>query len=310
VRHWDRVANFSEWIDPFLANFDGISRWRQYRFYPFEGNVAVQVRGDTSSKLEWVGIKDNTLSTLIFDSLPPLDMSATTVPAAQRRPHLKDGMTAAMRTSCIKLMRQRSAHRSDIETHVQDVLQMITLLEQPLHIPLNFHWPGSDLLSSDGVAVEGKLDDNVEVNPVDSEDEKETEFQIGDLVLMKSNRDDETRSCEKSPLRKMQRFWLAEVIDTRGVGVYVGHCQLWWRDAICEFGRYRAQYSKSAPVTDWISEVRIFDVIRLTKNDTIRQPDLKKVQYKLGLWARTDARQLRGGFSDDDDDYSSSGELE
>jgi hypothetical protein len=49
---WDRCANFSDWIKPHLESFEGISQYRQFRFYKVDGVVRVQAGNPWSGCLD------------------------------------------------------------------------------------------------------------------------------------------------------------------------------------------------------------------------------------------------------------------
>jgi hypothetical protein len=83
--HWDRVTNFSDWIQEYLEEFTGITKWHQFRFYTHQTQgVVIQCREWTSLKEDWGGIHPNTPFTKAFKKTPPLSMVG--VPDAQRRP--------------------------------------------------------------------------------------------------------------------------------------------------------------------------------------------------------------------------------
>jgi len=66
-------ANISDWIAPYLAEFEGISRYRQFRIKRRtpNGSVIVRCRDVTTGKHNWSGIEKKTDYTVIFKEEPP-----------------------------------------------------------------------------------------------------------------------------------------------------------------------------------------------------------------------------------------------
>lgn len=71
----EAVANLSEWIAPYLENFTGLTKFRQFVIKKIDGTVCCRCRVD-SVRGQWRGIKENTDVTKIFKRDPPRYVAA------------------------------------------------------------------------------------------------------------------------------------------------------------------------------------------------------------------------------------------
>ena len=286
VRHWDSVANISDWIDPYLNNFDGISKWRQFRFYKREGHVYVAVRPQTSGRFEWVGIKPKTTETRVFKKAPPSTLSL--VPAAQRRDPISSKDAEKLRDNTVSYIQQRSSLKPDLEDHIADIRHTIDLLAQPLDVLLPFSWPDADALlrvdrddaESDGGGVVSGI-----------------EYDVDDMIFVK---------CIGTNDESDERFWVAKVVSL-GLGSNTKQLKVhWWKSTTSiEFGRYREHWISQGrkkprkPCLDWIWLESIGGKIEMTKTSTIQKTYEKEIKYRVALWVRQADR------ASDSEDYDS-----
>ena len=65
------VANLSDWIEPYLNSFNGLTKFRQFFLRKNDdGETIVRARTDTIDS-DWQGIEEKTDATVIFKSQPP-----------------------------------------------------------------------------------------------------------------------------------------------------------------------------------------------------------------------------------------------
>ena len=62
VVQMENIANISEWLEPHVADWLGVTNWYQFHFMLVPGNVKCRMRLDCSSNLPWHGLNRSTSS--------------------------------------------------------------------------------------------------------------------------------------------------------------------------------------------------------------------------------------------------------
>ena len=230
--HWDRCANFSEWIDPFLTKYKGISRFRQFRFYMKDSAVHVQARVNTTGNEEWAGITGNDDCTPVFKRSPPTRM--TEVPPTQRRPYLDPALAAKQKESIAKMCRARHIEPA----RIADVLRGIESLADKTDLP--FQWDLDRVFDWDpALFIAGSEGEEGGADPVEEQEPFDYEYQEGQVVLLKPGP------------KSSQSFWLGEVVAL-GTGSRRGEYEIWWMASKRTFGTYHREYNGQRPHADWV----------------------------------------------------------
>jgi hypothetical protein len=233
---WPRCANFSEWISPYLTSYEGISRYRQFRFYKTDGDVRVQARVHTSESQEWAGIRGQDAFTDVFRSPPPARMQD--VPPTQRRDLLSDELIEKQRKSILRLARKRHI---PVEL-IADVIEGMESVGDP--DDLEFDWDLSQLLN-----YEAPLDlpDGDEDMADGADPAHQYEYELDQVLLL------------KPPPGGANDFWLAKVVGL-GVGNNEGQYQVYWMHAAKDYGLYsHTTDSQGNPCLDWVWEEAVQD---------------------------------------------------
>ena len=233
TEHWDRCANFSEWIMPYLSNFDGIASFRQFRFFNNdEHGVVVQCRRKTCHSQEWAGLQGQDEFTPVFKREPPATMVG--VPPTQRRELLDLELVAKQKASIEELARARRVE-ADV---VADVLHGVDMLGDDAELP--FAWDLSAMMNFDADAY---------LPPADAEDVDERldgivpapyKFSEGQVILIRP-----------APGAD-ERFYLGEIL-TLGVGERLGEYEVWWLEYTTgdEWMGYQRRRANRKKMTDW-----------------------------------------------------------
>jgi hypothetical protein len=278
--HWDRCANFSHWIKPFLSNYDGISRFRQFRFYKIDGVARVQARQHTSQKQEWAGIRGQDAWTPVFRQTPPSTMRH--VPATQRRPIVTPKMVEMQRRSILRLVKARAINEDLVTT----VLEGVDSLGDEAGLP--FNWDSSRLANwkADG-ADDDMVDDESADEKVDDAAEHAYKYSVGDVVLL------------KPPPGAAKKFWLGMVVGL-GEGMRVGEYEVVWLVAARDFGTYR---QSRVPAIEWQFEESVQDSVKMiSEGKKLSATSVTLVNAYVERWAVQDAQVT----DDEDNDASAS----
>ena len=267
---WDRCTNFSDWIDPYLTKYYGISKYRQFRFYKDDDEVRVQARQHTSTKQEWAGITGNDAFTPVFKKSPPESM--VDVPPAQRRDLVSKALCEKQKESIRNLCRDRRRDVADVE----DVLGGIDSLGDDADLP--FAWDLESLLDSGGVRdpLPGVEDDELEAK---EEAPHEYEYIEGNMVLVFP---DESSG---------ELFWIAEVVSQGSVAANRnGEYEVWWYATSGDpyTGRYHKKYYHKSPAVDWVYAEAVQHAVKLTTGNTIFARSQKAIKGFVERWKQAD----------------------
>ena len=268
---WDRCTNFSDWIDPYLSKYKGISSHRQFRFYKDDDEVRVQARQHTSMKQEWAGITGNAPYTPVFKEDPPVSM--VDVPPAQRRDLVAEDLCEKQKESVRRLCTDRRRDVAD----VADVLAGIDSLGDEADLP--FTWDLASLLDSGGVMDPHVMsDDDGEVDEPD-ELPHEYEYKEGGMVLVFPDED------------SGDPFWIAEVVSQGSVASgRNGEYEVWWYATSGDpyTGRYLKKYYHESPAVDWIYAQSIQHEVKVTGSSTLFVKSQKAIKGFVTRWAQAD----------------------
>ena len=260
---WDRCTNFSEWIDPYLNNFDGISTFRQFRLYKdIHGVVEVQARAHTSLKEEWAGIRGQDACTPVFKTLPPTEM--VDVPPCQRRPILDDDQVKKQKKSITALALKRRIN-PDLIT---GVLAGVDSLGDEADLP--FNWDLSRLLNYDVADAHEMADDDEKA--VDANDKFAYKYALDTIVLIR-------------PRVLGDSFWLGKVVNLGGEPDHVGEYEVWWMESATEFGTWKMSRANRKPLMDWQPEESIQDSVVMVSNEKkLHKKSMKLIRDYMERW--------------------------
>jgi hypothetical protein len=261
---WDRCANFSEWIAPYLTNYDGISRYRQFRFFKVDGEVRVQAREHTSTKAEWAGIKGNDAYTPVFRQAAPSRM--TNVPPTQRRDLLKEELVDKQVASIEQLATKR---HFDLDL-IADVITGVKSLGDEDDLP--FNWTLSRLLNWNapmaGPPVDGEgKDDNADVHAY--------EYPIDTICLVRPDGEGQ------------RRFWLCKLVGL-GEGARSGEYEVQWFERKGrmdeEFGRFKL-CSQARMALSWLFETDVQQAVTMVaKGSKLSERSKTAVLHWIDRW--------------------------
>jgi hypothetical protein len=235
---WDRCANFSHWIKPYLTSYEGITRYRQFRFYKTDGDVRVQARQHTSEGEEWAGIRGQDAFTDVFREDPPEMME--NVPDTQRREIISEKLIDAQRASITRLASRRHIPMELIA----DVIEGMESVGDDAALP--FNWNLKQLLNYEAPENEEmKESDDEEIDHIPHA----YEYEVETVVLLKPPEDAD------------RTFWLAKVVAL-GEDNNEGEYQVYWMHTNKDYGLYT--YEKDAqgrPSMDWVWEQSVQDKV-------------------------------------------------
>jgi hypothetical protein len=263
---WDRCANFSDWISPYLTNYDGITRFRQFRFYKMDGEVRVQARVHTSTKGEWAGIRGQDAYTPVFRQAPPSRMED--VPPTQRRDLLSEKNVETQVLSIEKLAEKRRVDPALIA----DVITGVESLGDEDDLP--FDWTLSRLLNW-SAPIPGALG-NAELED-DAADEHSYEYPVDTICLVRPNGD--------GP----RKFWLCKLVGL-GEGARLGEyeVQYYQKQGSLEenFGRFKLINLRVNPLT-WLFETDLQDpVVMVSNGERLSERSKTRVLHWIDRWAQ------------------------
>jgi hypothetical protein len=279
---WDRCGNFSEWIKPYLTNYDGISRFRQFRFYMKDGVAQVQARTHTSQREEWAGIRGQDAFTKVFKSDPPSRMED--VPVTQRRELVLDAVLEKQKKSIAKLAEKRHI---DLEM-LDGVMAGVDSLGDPDDLP--FNWDLSRLLNWDVNGADEMVEEKV---PNVEEEEYVYDYELDTIVLLKAEPGE------------LQPFWLGKVVNL-GEGDREGEYEIWWMTSTTAWGTYKlAKNARRKPLVDWVWAASVQDEITMkAKGTKIDSRSAKEIRSWILRWeqdknAESDDLEPDEAFSSD-----------
>jgi hypothetical protein len=277
--HWDRCANFSHWIKPYLNNYDGISMFRQFRFSSVDGEVRVQSRKHTSDRGEWAGIRGDDAWTAVFKKNPPLTMR--NVPATQRRDLVTTRMMNKHKKSITKLM---AARRVDLDV-VDSVMAGVDTLGD--EAPLPFAWDLSRVINFRPENADMKDDGKQE------EESFDYVYELNDVVLLRPLPGSETS------------FWIGRIAGL-GDGVRSGEYQVWWLSARRPFGTYSPSVDhKNEPVLEWQFQESIQDtVVMISQGRKLSAASVTAINHWIDRWAQEAADNMNEDENPDSDSES------
>jgi hypothetical protein len=268
---WDRCTNFSDWIAPYLSNYDGITGFRQFRFFKKDGVVRVQARAHTSLKEEWAGIRGQDPFTKVFKKTPPTTMSV--VPPTQRRLVLEDDVVSKQKESILTLAEKRRIN-PDLLT---GVLAGVDSLGNEDDLP--FNWDLSRLLNFDAQAM---VDDDMK----QAEDEAKFayKYELDTIILVRPTGAD----AGEEP------FWLAKVVSFGTDAEHMGQYEVWWMQATRRFGTWRLSRNNRKPLMDWLLETSIQDCVRMVKGGKkLRKKSVTLIKKFMERW-KQEAEEVVG----------------
>ena len=165
VRHWESVANISQWLQGKHTKFVNITEFYHFRFTVAEVNegshksVRCQARrypGD-SAQIAWQGLNANEFFLDVFPvHMPPPNMAAEwdSIPAAQCTTVnegkdkgdklFDDARVAKMRKDLHGLAAWSKKFATTTNAFI-DCMKILDLLALPMHKSLPFHWKKEDL---------------------------------------------------------------------------------------------------------------------------------------------------------------------
>jgi hypothetical protein len=263
---WDRCGNFSDWIKPYLTNYDGISKFRQFRFYMKDGAPHVQARVHTSQREEWAGIRGQDAFTKVFRTDPPSRMEE--VPATQRRDLIADAAIVKQKKSIVKLAQKRHV---DLDL-LDGVMAGIDSLCDADDLP--FNWDLSRLLNWDEDEVDELEEEKV---PVVEDEVYVYNYELDTIVITKPPAGDELE------------FWVGKVVNL-GEGDREGEYEIWWMTSSRVFGTYRlAKNASRKPMKDWVWAESVQDEITMkSKGKKIDKRSTKLIQSWIERWDQDD----------------------
>jgi hypothetical protein len=259
---WDRCTNFSDWIAPYLNNYDGISGFRQFRFFEKDGEVIVQARAHTSLKEEWAGIRGQDALTKVFKSLPPTEM--VDVPPTQRRPLLTDELVTKQKASILALAERRRIS-PDLLT---GVLAGVDSLGEDADLP--FTWDLSRLLNYNADAVNDMVDDD---EKVDGNEMFAYKHELDTIVLIRPT------GLNDEP------FWLGKLVNLGAAPDHIGQYEVWWMCSTTLFGTWTMCFNNRKPLVDWQPESSIQDTVRMVKKGKkINKKSVRLIKNYMKRW--------------------------
>jgi hypothetical protein len=267
---WDRCANFSDWIKPYLTNYDGISKFRQFRFYMKDGVVRVQARVHTSQKEEWAGIRGQDPYTDVFRTEPPSRMED--VPVTQRRELLIPEVVKKQKASILKLAEQRHID-SDL---LDGVMAGVDSLCDEDDLP--FNWDLSRLLNWDADAHDVMLDNDEK--EVGADEDYAYEYELDTIVIMKPVAGD--------PLP----FYLGKIVNL-GEGDRAGEYEVWWMESKNVYGTYNlAVDHRKKPMVDWQFEESVQDsVVMVAGGKKLDRKSIRLIKSWMQRWKQEDEEE-------------------
>jgi hypothetical protein len=283
---WDRCANFSEWIADYLSLYDGISRFRQFRFFKRDGVVRVQARAHTSMEEEWAGIRGQDAWTPVFRCDPPASMDD--VPPTQRRDLLSAQLVENQKASISAVGIQRLI---DPDLLV-GVLAGVDSLGDPTD--LEFNWDLSRCMSwdpdADGAPMQEVKDEDIVLGPFPYQ------YPVGECVLFKP-----TVGAEDA-------FWVGLImslgLDAEGRR---GEVEICWLSARKDYGTYNKRLdAQKRPMMDWQYDEAIQDnLLMVSHGRKISARSVTAISHWIERWAQddiVDGNDGRAPGSDDDED--------
>jgi hypothetical protein len=270
---WDRCANFSEWIGPYLNLFTGITQFRQFRFYKVDDVVRVQAREHTSQQQEWAGIRGQDAWTPVFRTPPPMEMEE--VPPTQRRDILADALVEKQKASILKLAGQRHINPTVLES----VLDGIDLLGD--EDDLEFDWDLDSFMNRDEDA------------PVVVAEDEDNQL-LGDFAY----KYDPGQYVLIQPLPGAEaEFWLGR-LEAAGGPDRRGEYEVWWMSAFNDSRPYDTTWNlerhNGQPFLDWQFEEGVQDaVVMISNGKKISARSKKTIRSFVARW------QQAGGQGDD-----------
>jgi hypothetical protein len=280
---WDRVTNFSEWIDPYLNSYTGISRWRQFRIYKQDGVVRVQARKHTSMKEEWAGIIGQTAATDVFTTIPPLRM--VNVPPTQRRPFLSTEAAAVQKASILKLAESRHFDRAVLDSVCAGVDSIADETD------LDFDWDLPALLNWDPNQAAARMEEAKQAAEVD--------LPYPYKYMMET-------VCLVKPTNQEDTFWLAQII-ARGEGDNRGEYEVWWLLPFHGDRPYTTTWNPSRlnqrHARSWQYEESLTDdVVMIAKGKRISVRSQDTIKNWVQRWAQEDVGRDAAEMALDGDD--------
>jgi hypothetical protein len=267
---WDRCANFSEWIDPYLNKYTGISRWRQFRIYTSDGVVRVQARKHTCLNEEWAGIIGQTASTDVFAKIPPLRM--VNVPPTQRRDLLADKLVRNQKESILSLADVRHFDPDELA----DVLAGVDSLSSEEELP--FDWDLSAVLNWDSDRAAERLEEAKRANEADIPFDYKYATQTVCLV---------------KPTDSVDEFWLTLIIAL-GNSDHRGEYEVWWLTPFNKNKPYTTTYHplkvNRVAMVGWEYEESLTDDVGMVahgKKISVRSQ--KTIKEWVRRWEQADA---------------------
>jgi hypothetical protein len=158
VRHWDSVANISEWIKPSLGDMKGIKEFRHFKIVRMNSNdgvpeVRMMVRnspGSLDPMDKWRGPQPLCAHVEIFPKgVPDLlaDADADRVPACQRSAACKDAKAFALMLENVNkgLLSLFNHLPRFTQAHFDSCKSLVDLVSTPIDVPIPFAWSRADI---------------------------------------------------------------------------------------------------------------------------------------------------------------------
>ena len=153
VVHWDTVANFSNWVQPYMAEENGdpstkeVTRYRHFRFVNRKEGPAVQARFQMASDMAedgWTGLRAHHNHTFVFPSargIPDLwlDFQRDALPRAQVRESADTSGFDELRTKHLPLLQQ--TYPNFTADHIRSLEVLMDLYTAP---PAKWSWSSDE----------------------------------------------------------------------------------------------------------------------------------------------------------------------
>jgi hypothetical protein len=158
VKHWDSVANISEWIKPHLGDMSGMKNYKHFkimRITPTDGEsqICMMVRdspGSLDPMDKWRGPRELCAHVNVFPKgVPNLleDAAAESIPPCQRSAACQDTAAFAMMLANVNTgLDKLFAHLPRFtRAHYDSCKALAEIVATPIDVPIPFAWAAEDI---------------------------------------------------------------------------------------------------------------------------------------------------------------------
>jgi hypothetical protein len=301
IAHMDRVANISDYLEPYVRQLKGITKYHQFKISyvgdetsTTKRSVRLRARVWITPKGEdarWTGILPYTRDSLIFNAEPEtrewlnaMPFSDDAVPVSQRKQKKisSEGSLLGDRARLVKDVEGMIAARKIPPEHAVDLRECLALCTDPPEAPqiaLPFIWD-TELYTSAFHKLQKKPAQDQRKLAEERRDQLNKEATVGFPVMVKG---DGTEAGVT--------FWLGKVTGDAVLrqddnGKWEAVIPIRWYKSETDFGTYKLQTGNDGIATLVFSTIQYFCKWALTKKGTIsKNTDEELVKYYADSWA-------------------------